>query len=115
MDTHTPRRDGALPVSRGLAEEESLLPELETPPDVAPVDRRTAIIAALAVAIAVGAGLVAQLLTALIALITNLAFYHTASLTLRSPGAAHVGAWVILIPVAGALISGLMARYGPPA
>jgi H+/Cl- antiporter ClcA/CBS domain-containing protein len=115
MDTHTSRRDGALPPSPGLAEEESLLPELETPPDVVPVDRRTAIIAGLAVAIAIGAGLVAQLLTALIALITNLAFFHTASLTLRSPGTADVGAWVILIPVAGALVIGLMARYGSAA
>ena len=38
MDTHTSRRDGALPVSPGLAEEESYLPELETPPDIVPVD-----------------------------------------------------------------------------
>ena len=115
MDTHTSRREGALPVSPGLAEEESLLPELETPPDVAPVDRRTALIAALAIVIAVGAGLVAQLLTALIAFITNAAFYHTVSFTLRSPGAANVGAWVIVIPIGGALIIGLMARYGSAA
>ena len=115
MDTHTSRRDGALPVSPGLAEEESYLPELETPPDIVPVDRRTALIAGLAILIAIGAGLVAQLLTALIALITNVSFYHTVSFSLRSPGGAHVGAWVIVIPVLGALIIGVMARYGSSA
>lgn len=115
MDTHASRRDGALPVSPGLAEEESYLPELETPPDIVPVDRRTALIAGLAVLIAIGAGLVAQLLTALIAFITNVSFYHTVSFTLRSPGAAHIGAWVIVIPVLGALIIGVMARYGSSA
>jgi CIC family chloride channel protein len=115
MDTHTSRREGALPVSPGLAQEESLLPGLSTPPDVAPVDRRTVIVAGMAVAIAIGAGLIAQVLTALIALITNLAFYHTVSLTLRSPGAANVGWWVLVIPVVGALVVGLMARYGSAA
>jgi CIC family chloride channel protein len=115
MDIHTLRREGALPVSPDLAEEEALLPALETPPDVSPVDRRTAIIAGLAIVIAVGAGLVAQLLTALIALITNIAFYHTVSLALRAPGDAHVGAWVIVIPIVGALIIGAMARYGSAA
>ena len=115
MDIRTLRREGALPVSPGLAEEEALLPALETPPEVSPVDRRTAIIAGLAIAIAIGAGLVAQLLTALIALITNIAFYHTVSLALRPPGAAHVGAWVIVIPIVGALIIGAMARYGSAA
>jgi chloride channel protein, CIC family len=115
MDIETSRRDGALPVSPGLAEEESFLPELETPPDIAPVDRRTALIAGLAIIVAIGAGLVAQLLTAFIALITNVAFYHTVSFTLRSPGGANVGAWVIVIPVLGALVIGVMARYGSPA
>ncbi len=116
MDVHTSRREGALPVSPGLAEEqEVLLAELSTPPDVAPVDSRTVLIAALAILIAIGAGLVAQLLTALIALITNVAFYHTFSFVLRSPAGANVGAWVLVIPVVGALLVGVMARYGSAA
>jgi chloride channel protein, CIC family len=115
MDAHASRRENALPVSPGLAEEEVYLPELETPPDIAPVDRRTVLIAGLALLIALGAGLAAQLLTALIALITNVAFYHTASLTLRSPGNAPVGAWTLVIPVVGALLIGVMARYGSAA
>ena len=115
MDVHTSRRENALPVSPGLADEEAYLPELQTPPDIVPVDHRTVVIAGLAILIAIGAGLIAQLLTALIALITNVAFYHTVSLTLRSPGDAHVGAWILVIPVIGALVVGVMARYGSAA
>jgi CIC family chloride channel protein len=114
MDDHAFTSELAIPISLGLAQERALL-SLDTPPDVSPVDRRTAVIAGLAVVIAAGAGLVAQLLTALIALITNVAFYQSLSLTPRSPGAAHVGAWVLVIPVIGALIIGVMARYGSAA
>jgi H+/Cl- antiporter ClcA len=114
MDDHTFTSELAIPVSPGLAQQQALL-SLDTPPEVRPVDHRTAVIAGLAVVIAVGAGLVAQLLTALIALITNVAFYQSLSLTPRSPGAAHVGAWVLVIPVIGALIIGVMARYGSAA
>jgi H+/Cl- antiporter ClcA/CBS domain-containing protein len=114
MDDHAFTSELAIPVSPGLAQERALL-SLDTPADVSPVDSRTAVIAGLAVAIAAGAGLVAQLLTALIALITNVAFYQSLSLTPRSPGAAHVGAWVLVIPVVGALIIGVMARYGSAA
>lgn len=116
MDVNILREEGALPVSPGLAEEEAYLTELETPPDTAPVDSRTAIVSGLAIVVAIGAALVAQLLTALIAIITNFSFYHTFSLVPRSPaGGVAVGAWMILIPVAGALIIGVMARYGSPA
>jgi H+/Cl- antiporter ClcA/CBS domain-containing protein len=115
MDTHIIRPGDVLPVSPGLADEADRLPELAVPPEIVPVDRRTVLIAAVAIVIAIGAGLVAQLLTALIALITNVAFYHELSLVLRSPAGAHVGAWVLVIPVIGALIIGVMARYGSAA
>jgi CIC family chloride channel protein len=115
MDSHADRADDVVPVSPGLAEEMAMLPELAVPPDVAPVDGRTVLVAALAIAIGAGAGLVAQLLGALIALITNIAFFHELSLAPRSPAAAHVGAWVLVIPVIGALIIGVMARYGSAA
>jgi H+/Cl- antiporter ClcA/CBS domain-containing protein len=115
MDMFAIRRDGTLPVSPGLAAEEALLPELATPPDVAPVDQRTTLVVLLAVLVAVGAGVVAQILTALIALITNISFYQRLSLAPSSPAAAHVGAWVLVIPVVGALIIGVMARYGSAA
>src|SRR5256885_16086730 len=115
MDGHLTRHSGSIPVSPELAEERKFLPELATPPDPAPVNGRTALVTLLAVIVAVGAGLVAQLLTALIALITNIFFFHRISLAYNSPAAAHAGAWVLVIPVAGALIIGVMARYGSAA
>nr|WP_276511030.1 chloride channel protein [Eoetvoesiella caeni] len=50
----------------------------------------------------------------LIGLITNLAFYGRWSTEFSAPAEAvpHLGAWVILIPVIGGLIAGLMARWG---
>ncbi len=115
MDIHTTTPEPSVPPSPGLAAEVAVLPEVHAPPEVRPVGGRTAFIAGLAILIAIGAGLSAQFLTALIALITNIAFYHTLSLTLRSPAGAGVGAWVLVIPVVGALIIGAMARYGSAA
>ncbi len=62
---------------------------------------------------AISAG-VAYALIWLIALITNLSFHHRFSATLATPEGNHLGFWVVLVPVAGALVIGLMARYGSP-
>src|SRR5213075_120105 len=43
---------------------------------------------------------------------TNLFFFHEATTTFRSVGGHHLGLWVILIPMIGGLIVGLMAKYG---
>ncbi|HXC46663.1 MAG TPA: chloride channel protein, partial [Candidatus Sulfotelmatobacter sp.] len=58
------------------------------------------------------AGLIAFVLYNLIGLFTNLAFYHEWSFHFRSPEANHLGLWVIVIPVIGGLIVGVMAKYG---
>ena len=56
------------------------------------------------------------LLTALIGLITNLAFYGRCVVRVRRrPPATTSGAWVVVVPSCGALIVGLMARYGSQA
>jgi chloride channel protein, CIC family len=60
-------------------------------------------------------GVVAKLLIFLIDLITNLAFYHRFSFLPGSPANHHLGVMVILVPVAGGLIVGLMAKYGSKA
>jgi len=60
---------------------------------------------------AIGA-LVAWVLIWLIAAITNLAFYHRFSAEATVPQGHHLGLWVALVPVAGALVIGLMARFG---
>jgi H+/Cl- antiporter ClcA/predicted transcriptional regulator len=69
-------------------------------------------IAALAVAIGALSALVALLLSRLIGLFTNLFFFQRVSTELVSPAGHHLGVFVVLVPVAGALIVGVMARYG---
>src|SRR3954468_1117035 len=69
-------------------------------------------IAGLAAAIGLSASLVATALLKLIGLFTNLFFFQRVATDLVSPAGHHLGPWVILVPVAGALIIGVMARYG---
>ena len=58
------------------------------------------------------AGLIAFVLYNLIGLFTNLAFYHEWSFHFRSPEGNHLGPWVIVMPVVGGLIVGVMRKYG---
>jgi H+/Cl- antiporter ClcA/CBS domain-containing protein len=75
-------------------------------------DRRVLLLSALALPIGVIGALVAKALLWLIAVITNLAFFQRFSAQAVTPQEHHLGAWVIAVPVAGALLIGLMARYG---
>ena len=59
----------------------------------------------------IGAG-AAWVLLRLIAVFTNLFFYLQWSAKPISPADNHLGGWEILAPVIGALIVGVMARYG---
>jgi len=65
-------------------------------------------------AIAIGAlgACVAWFLLRLIGLFTNAFYYQRISAAFVSPAANHLGALAILVPVAGSLIVGFMARYG---
>jgi H+/Cl- antiporter ClcA/Mg2+/Co2+ transporter CorC len=76
------------------------------------VDRRLIQLSAISIAIGIVGALVAVLLLALIAWFTNLFFYLRFSLTPRSPSGSPLGLWMIVVPVIGGLIIGLMARYG---
>ena len=58
-------------------------------------------ISLLAALVGILAGLIAYLLYDLIALFTNLTFYHVVSLHFRSPEHTTIGPWVILMPVIG--------------
>ncbi|MBZ5627384.1 MAG: chloride channel protein [Acidobacteriia bacterium] len=75
---------------------------------------RMLLVSFLAAAIGAGAGVIAYALYNLIGLITNLAFYHQLSFRFRSPEANTLGLWVIVIPVVGGAIVGVMAKYGSP-
>src|SRR5437868_1142647 len=80
-----------------------------------PAGHRLFLVCGLAVVIALGAGLLAEVLTALIGFFTNLFFYGRLSLAFISPAGNQLGPWVILVPVLGGLIVGVMARWGSPA
>lgn len=69
-------------------------------------------ISVLALAIGVLAWFVALALLRLIGLFTNLFYYGRWSTALLSPSGNHLGIFAVLVPVAGALMIGLMARYG---
>jgi chloride channel protein, CIC family len=75
-------------------------------------DRRVLVLCALAVPIGVIAAFVAKALIWLIAVITNLAFFARLSAAPVTPAESHIGWWTVLIPAVGALIIGVMARYG---
>ncbi|MGA7780261.1 MAG: chloride channel protein [Paraburkholderia sp.] len=69
-------------------------------------------ISVLAAAIGALSTLAAFVLLSLIHLFTNLFFFGAFSFADHSPAQNTLGAWVILIPVAGGLVVGLIARYG---
>ncbi|MEP6671845.1 MAG: chloride channel protein [Chthoniobacter sp.] len=58
---------------------------------------------------------VAWALVQLIYFITNLAFYQRLAFTPASPANNHLGLIVVVVPVIGGLIIGVMARYGSQA
>ena len=87
-------------------------PAIATPTPPPPAQFRIVLMSFLAAAVGLIAGVVAFILYKLIGLFTNLAFFHTWSTTFRSVGSHHLGPWVILVPVIGGLIVGIMAKYG---
>lgn len=75
-------------------------------------NKRVLLLSAMALLIGAVSALVAYGLLWLIAVITNLAFYQRFSAAAVTPQGHHLGYFVILVPMVGALIIGLMARYG---
>lgn len=58
------------------------------------------------------AAFVAYALLRLIDLSTNLFYFQRLSFAPATPAAHHLGAWSVLVPVAGAVLIGLMAKFG---
>ncbi|HLI62256.1 MAG TPA: chloride channel protein, partial [Terriglobales bacterium] len=73
---------------------------------------RTGTISLLAAVIGILAGIIAYVLYHLIGLFTNIAFYHRLSFSFASARNNHLGLLVIVTPVIGGIIVGIMARYG---
>ncbi|MGD0443249.1 MAG: chloride channel protein [Edaphobacter sp.] len=77
------------------------------------VDRRVWLLSGIALVIGIGATFLAVLLLRLIALSTNLFYYHRFSVAAVSPAGSPLGHfWMILVPVVGGVLVGLMARFG---
>jgi chloride channel protein, CIC family len=87
---------------------------------IAPVDTlrdftttwRVLPISGLALIIGVVSAYVAVVLLKLINFFTNVFFFHRLSSAQAFPGNAHIGLWVVFVPVIGGLIVGLIARFG---
>lgn len=75
-------------------------------------DRRLLLLCLIAAAIGALGTVAAWALLHLIHFFTNLFFFHTFSFAERSPATHQLGPWVMLVPVVGSLIVGLIARYG---
>jgi H+/Cl- antiporter ClcA len=88
---------------------------VHAPADYEPVDARVVVLCSMALGVGLAGGLAAHALMALIGAVTNLAYYGRLSTVLVSPAANALGAFAIGIPVLGALVVGLMARFGSSA
>jgi len=75
-------------------------------------DRRILLLSFMAVIIGALSALVAKILVVLIAIFTNITFYQRFSTEFVSPANHHLGPLVILAPIVGGLIIGIIARYG---
>ena len=76
-----------------------------------PAQFRMLLISFLAAGIGLIAGCIAFLLYKLIGLFTNIFFYHRLSADFSSARMNHLGPWVVITPVIGGIIVGLMAKY----
>ncbi len=106
----SPKRSDAIPIAVSL--------DTTTPVDTLEtkslVDKRVFYLSIQAVVNAVIIGLIAKFLVSLIYLITNLSFYGKFSFA-SSTITNHLGLFIIIVPVIGGLIVGLMARFGSAA
>lgn len=75
-------------------------------------DRRVLTLSAMAVVVGAMGAVVAKALFWLIAVFTNISYYGKLSSAESSPGGNKMGLWAVLVPIAGGLLIGLMARFG---
>jgi H+/Cl- antiporter ClcA/CBS domain-containing protein len=96
-------------ISRTASDQNTPFSALDSPP---PAPFRMLLVSFLAAVIGLVAGIVAFALYKLIGLFTNLFFFHRWSTDFSSAQHNHLGWMVIVIPVIGGLIVGVMAKYG---
>jgi H+/Cl- antiporter ClcA len=104
-------KDGAIPVSASLNSFYSRARAGRK----SPVSKRVFYLSVQVIANAIIIGFIAKALIYIIDFFTNLAFYGRVSFAQVSPAANHLGVWVIVVPILGALVVGVMARFGSKA
>jgi len=119
---HGSRQEGSLPIAAALApeiESTEAFPEggdIRGPREYEGLGGRTVLIAGLSIVIGAAGAFVAQLFLRLIGLATNLSYYGRVSTAVVEPAGGIRGPLLLLlIPVIGGLVVGLMARYGSSA
>ena len=95
----------------GHEQDHSCSPSWETLGDFS-VTSRTLLITALAIPIGLVAACFSLILLRLISFFTNVFYFGKFSLASSSPANHHLGWLAVFIPVIGAVMVGLMARYG---
>jgi chloride channel protein, CIC family len=105
------RMDDIIPLSPALGNPRGKIPTKRT----TPVNKRVFYLSLQVVANAILIGLVAKVLVWLIDLITNLSFYGRFSVEPASPAGNQLGVLVVFVPIVGAVLVGLMARFGSKA
>ncbi|HEY6975651.1 MAG TPA: chloride channel protein [Chitinophagaceae bacterium] len=106
------KRSDAIPVSVSL-DTTSQVDALESKKEI--VDKRVFYLSIQAIINAIIIGGIAKFLVLLINFFTNISFYGKFSFANVSPADNHLGLLVIIIPVIGGLIVGIMARFGSAA
>src|SRR5271166_2897876 len=92
-----------------VADHDKTRASIDSPP---PAPFRMLLVSFLAAAIGLVAGVVAFALYKLIGLFTNLFFFHRWSADFSSAQHNHLGWMVIVVPVVGGSLVGVMAKYG---
>jgi H+/Cl- antiporter ClcA/CBS domain-containing protein len=104
--------DSGLPVAPSL---DLTLEASHLPVRSSPVDRRVVFISVLGLLLGLASAVVAQILVHLIALITNVTFFHHWSFESPTFIGVNLPLWSIGVPVLGGIIVGVMARFGSSA
>jgi chloride channel protein, CIC family len=76
------------------------------------VDKRVWLLSGVSIGIGICATIFAVLLLRCIAFSTNVFYYHRLSFTTISPAGSPLGYWMVLAPIVGGLLVGLIARFG---
>ena len=76
------------------------------------VDKRVWLLSGVSIGIGLCATVVAVFLLRCIAFFTNVFYYHRFSIASVSPAGSPLGHWMVVVPVLGGLLVGLMARFG---